>query len=59
MPKKVKHEPMSKAVKLTDEVYNVLETMGVKKHETYNDILKRTVQHYLSCPIILNQEIKV
>lgn len=40
-----------KAIKLTDEVYNLLETMGVIKHETYNDIIKRTVQHYLSCQV--------
>ena len=49
MQKKV--ERMKKAIKLTHEVYNLLETMGVKKYETYNVIIKRTVQHYLSCQV--------
>ena len=39
MQKKV--ERMKKAIKLTHEVYNLLETMGVKKYETYNDIIKK------------------
>jgi len=52
MQKKV--ERMKKAIKLTHEVYNLLETMGVKKYllsrlllqgvkkyETFNDIIKK------------------
>lgn len=49
MVKKIKHESMSKAIKLTEEVYNMLGVLGGKK-ETYCDIVKRVVEHYRSCP---------